>query len=53
MQSVKVNGQDWSRNWFEYQDVMEQGGVIEFELGAEMKTWDTAEVPPSPGHYVL
>lgn len=30
-----------------------RGGVIEFELGAEMKTWDTAEVPPSPGHYVL
>ncbi|KAL2003273.1 hypothetical protein VTN02DRAFT_4483 [Thermoascus thermophilus] len=53
VQSVKINGQPWKRNWFEHKDVMVEGGTIEFELGPEMKVWETGEVPPSPGHYTL
>ena len=51
VQSVKINGENWSKNWFEHKDIMENGGTIEFELGSEMKNWDTGDVPPSPGHY--
>lgn len=53
VQSVKINGQPWPKNWFEHDDLMAQGGSIEFELGPEMKHWDTGRVPPSPGHVVL
>lgn len=50
VQSVKVNGEKWGRNWLEHADVMLEGGTIEFELGREMVVWETEEVPPSPGH---
>ncbi|GLA38868.1 hypothetical protein AnigIFM63309_006186 [Aspergillus niger] len=50
VQRVKINGQAWTKNWFEHEDVMTQGGTIEFELGADMTAWDTGSVPPSPGH---
>ncbi|KAK5137294.1 hypothetical protein LTR08_000264 [Meristemomyces frigidus] len=53
VQSVKVNGQSWGRNWLEHSDVMVNGGTIEFELGSEMTRWETGEIPPSPGHVVL
>jgi len=53
VQSVKINGRPWTKNWFEHKDVMVEGGTIEFELGPEMKIWETGEVPPSPGHYTL
>ncbi|KAL3463002.1 glycosyl hydrolase family 92-domain-containing protein [Aspergillus heterothallicus] len=53
VQSVKINGEVWEKNWFEHADVMERGGVIEFELGAEMKVWEGGEVPPSLGHVEL
>lgn len=53
VQSVKVNGQSWNKNWLEHSDVMVNGGTIEFELGSEMKIWETGDVPPSPGHLVL
>ncbi|KAI9043747.1 uncharacterized protein KD926_003098 [Aspergillus affinis] len=53
VQSVKVNGETWSKNWFEHNDLMVQGGTVEFELGPEMRHWDTGSVPPSPGHVVL
>ncbi|KAK4632119.1 hypothetical protein CLAFUW4_02479 [Fulvia fulva] len=51
VQSMKINGQDWDRNWFEHKDVMVDGGTIEFELGGEMKAWESGVVPPSPGHF--
>ncbi|KAI5357668.1 Putative alpha-1,2-mannosidase, six-hairpin glycosidase superfamily [Septoria linicola] len=51
VQSVKVNGRDWDRNWFEHDDVMMEGGSIEFEMGTEQRYWETGDVPPSPGHY--
>lgn len=53
VQSVRVNGQSWDRNWLEHSDVMVSGGIIEFELGSEMTVWETGDVPPSPGHVVL
>jgi putative alpha-1,2-mannosidase len=53
VQSVKINGKEWTKNWFEHDDLMVQGGTIEFELGSEMKNWETGNVPPSPGHVQL
>lgn len=53
VQSVRVNGQPWNRNWLEHSDVMLNGGTVEFELGSEMTVWETGDVPPSPGHVVL
>ncbi|OJJ48684.1 hypothetical protein ASPZODRAFT_158344 [Penicilliopsis zonata CBS 506.65] len=53
VQGVKINGQNWTKNWFEHNDVMAEGGTIEFTLGAEMTDWETGDVPPSPGHVVL
>ena len=50
---VKINGQQWNRNWFEHADIMEQGGRIEFVLGNKPKVWETGNVPPSPGHIEL
>jgi len=48
-----INGQRWEKNWLEHDDVMVDGGTIEFDLGKEMKAWESGEVPPSPGHLVL
>jgi putative alpha-1,2-mannosidase len=53
VQSVKINGKAWTKNWFEHDDLMVEGGTIEFELGPEMKSWETGPVPPSPGHVRL
>lgn len=50
VQSVKINGKPWKKNWFEHHDVMTNGGWIEFQLGKNPKVWETGEVPPSPGH---
>ncbi|KAL5359780.1 glycosyl hydrolase family 92-domain-containing protein [Aspergillus floccosus] len=53
VQSVKINGQPWTKNWFEHEDIMVQGGQIEFDLGPDTKAWETGSVPPSPGHVKL
>jgi predicted alpha-1,2-mannosidase len=53
VQSVKVNGKAWNKNWLEHKDVMVNGGTIEFELGSTMKIWESGPVPPSPGHFIL
>jgi putative alpha-1,2-mannosidase len=53
VQSVKINGKQWTKNWFEHDDVMTNGGHIEFELGQDAKAWESGEVPPSPGHVQL
>ena len=49
VQSVNINGQQWTENWLEHNDIMVNGGTIEFELGSEMKVWESGDVPPSPG----
>ena len=53
VQSVKINGQSWNKNWLEHNDIMLNGGTIEFELGSNPKGWETGDVPPSPGHLIL
>jgi len=53
VQSVMINGQPWDRNWFEHEDVMVEGGLIEFQLGSEPAMWESGTVPPSPGHIEL
>ena len=57
VQSVKVNGEPWDRNWIEHdapaQRLMIDGGTIEFVLGSEPVVWEKGDVPPSPGHVVL
>ncbi|KAL4921840.1 glycosyl hydrolase family 92-domain-containing protein [Aspergillus aurantiobrunneus] len=53
VQSVRINGVPWEKNWFEHEDVMESGGVIEFELGRESVVWEVGDVPASPGHVEL
>lgn len=52
VQSVKINGKSWMQNWFSHEDVMINGGTIDFQMGSEMKFWETGPVPPSPGHYL-
>ncbi|KAF2689176.1 glycoside hydrolase family 92 protein [Lentithecium fluviatile CBS 122367] len=53
VQGVKINGEQWEKNWFEHEDVMVEGGTIEFSLGKEAMVWETGEVPSSPGHLIL
>lgn len=53
VQGVQINGNQWTKNWFEHEDVMVEGGTIEFQLGKEATAWETGDVPPSPGHTQL
>lgn len=53
VQSIRVNGRDWEKNWISHEDVMVEGGTIEFFLGSEPTEWETGEAPGSPGHVVL
>ncbi|OKL58141.1 hypothetical protein UA08_06477 [Talaromyces atroroseus] len=53
VQSVRVNGQAWDKNWLTHEDVFVHGGSIEFVLGTNMTAWETGGVPPSPGHVTL
>ncbi|KAG0639705.1 glycosyl hydrolase family 92-domain-containing protein [Tuber brumale] len=47
VQSVKLNGNNWVKNWLSWGDLFEKGGTLEFVLGAERTKWDTGERPPS------
>lgn len=53
VQSVKINGEAWDKNWFNHEDVMVHGGIIEFLVGDEPVVWETGDPPPSPGHVEL
>lgn len=53
VQGVKINGRQWDRNWFEHENVIVEGGTIEFAMGSEPVVWETGDVLPSPGHVVL
>ncbi|APA07096.1 hypothetical protein sscle_02g018660 [Sclerotinia sclerotiorum 1980 UF-70] len=49
VQSLKVNGVLWDKNWVTWSDVFENGGVMEFVLGSEPSDWDgDGERVPSP-----
>jgi putative alpha-1,2-mannosidase len=53
VKSVRINGKLWDRNWFSHDDIMIEGGTIEFEVGPEAVQWETGDAPPSPGHFEL
>ncbi|KAF7176694.1 hypothetical protein CNMCM7691_003707 [Aspergillus felis] len=48
VQSLKVNGKQWRKNWLTWGDVFENGGTLEFELGESPSDWFKGELPPSP-----
>lgn len=48
IQRLRVNGQDWRKNWLTWDDIFADGGTLEFELGASPSGWFTGELPPSP-----
>ncbi|KAJ6037187.1 glycosyl hydrolase family 92-domain-containing protein [Penicillium herquei] len=48
VQSLKVNGQEWKKNWLTWDDIFAEGGTLEFELGATAVNWTTGALPPSP-----
>lgn len=53
VEGVKINGKEWTKNWFEHSDIMIDGGTIEFSVGSKPTAWETGSVPPSPGHVAL
>ena len=52
VQSLKVNGKEWQQSWLNHSDIKD-GGTLEFVLGKEPVSWDSGDVPPSPGHYTV
>jgi putative alpha-1,2-mannosidase len=48
VQSLKVNGKPWHQSWLTHDDIS-NGGTLEFTLGPNPTSWDTGDVPPSPG----
>lgn len=48
VQSLKVNGEPWSKSWITWDDVFAKGGTLEYVLGSEAVEWSTGDLPPSP-----
>lgn len=48
VQSLRVNGKTWTRNWLTWEDVFVDGGTLEFELGQTPTNWTAEDLPPSP-----
>ena len=48
IQSLKVNGQDWTQSWVTWKDVFAEGGRLEFACGPKPVRWATGPLPPSP-----
>jgi predicted alpha-1,2-mannosidase len=48
VQSLKVNGKAWDRNWVTWDDIFANGGSMEFQLGTDPVKWDSGDLPPSP-----
>lgn len=48
VQSLKVNGKQWKKNWLTWDDIFAEGGSLEFVLGEKAANWATGELPPSP-----
>lgn len=48
VQSLQVNGRNWTQAWVSWDDVFAQGGSLHFVLGAEPVRWATGALPPSP-----
>jgi len=47
--AAKLNGEDFTRNWFAHDELFGIGGVLELTLGPEPSTWGTKDddLPPS------
>lgn len=52
VQSLKVNGKQWTKSWLSHSDIAD-GGELEFILGSKPISWDTGDLPPSPGHVTV
>lgn len=52
IQSAKLNGKPWSKNWLTH-DFFIEGGVLELELGEKESQWGTHvdDLPPSLSDY--
>ncbi|KAG4439485.1 hypothetical protein IFR05_005021 [Cadophora sp. M221] len=48
VQSLRVNGDEWTKSWLTWADVFANGGAMDFVLGSEPKNWTTGPLPPSP-----
>jgi predicted alpha-1,2-mannosidase len=46
VQSLKVNGQNWTKAWLLWDDVFAKGGTLEFVLGTQRVDWATGDLPP-------
>jgi predicted alpha-1,2-mannosidase len=53
VQSVKVNGLEWSKSWLTHEDLTATNATIEFFMGSQQTQWDIGDTPPSPGHVKL
>ncbi|KAI5954212.1 hypothetical protein KGF54_001987 [Candida jiufengensis] len=51
IQSLKVNGKKWDKNWVDHSKLFANGGSLEFEMGSKQVIWESGDVPPSFGHY--
>ena len=49
VQSLKVNGEQWTKSWVSWDDVFARGGTMEFELGSAQTAWDTSNERPNWG----
>lgn len=52
IQSAKLDGKPWSKNWLSH-DFFVEGGVLELELGDKESRWGTRveDLPPSMSRY--
>jgi predicted alpha-1,2-mannosidase len=48
VQSLRVNGQSWTKSWVMWNDVFANGGTMDFVLGPNPVNWTTGPPPPSP-----
>jgi predicted alpha-1,2-mannosidase len=48
VQSLVVNGKQWTQSWLTWEDVFAKGGSMAFVLGPEPTNWTTGPPPPSP-----
>jgi hypothetical protein len=48
VQSLQVNGKQWTQSWVTWDEIFANGGTMDFVLGPEPKNWTTGPPPPSP-----
>ena len=48
VQSLKVNGKQWTKAWVTFDDIFANGGTMDFVLGGSPTDWATGDLPPSP-----